>query len=60
MRPVHGRGPSCHRRLHDRPCCRLVSRLDRAAYLGRELARAEHAMLTGGPYRQDAAPARVS
>ncbi|MET9820539.1 DUF4346 domain-containing protein [Streptomyces sp. NPDC006349] len=34
----------------------LVSRLDHAAYLGRELARAELALLTGGPYRQDAAP----
>lgn len=34
----------------------LVSRLDHAAYLGRELARAEHALLTGDPYRQDAAP----
>lgn len=34
----------------------LVSRLDHAAYLGRELARAEHALLTGQSYRQDAAP----
>lgn len=37
----------------------LVSRLDHAAYLGRELARAEHAMLTGTIYRQDAAPGEV-
>jgi len=34
----------------------LVSRLDHAAYLGRELARAEHALATGSRYRQDAAP----
>jgi len=34
----------------------LVSRLDHAAYLGRELARAEHALHAGTPYRQDAAP----
>lgn len=34
----------------------LVSRLDHAAYLGRELARAEYAMLSGTAYRQDAAP----
>ena len=34
----------------------LVSRLDHAAYLGRELARAEHALRTGTHYRQDAAP----
>jgi tetrahydromethanopterin S-methyltransferase subunit A len=34
----------------------LVSRLDHAAYLGRELARAEHALRSGTPYRQDAAP----
>ena len=34
----------------------LVSRLDHAAYLGRELARAEHALLSGARYRQDAAP----
>lgn len=34
----------------------LVSRLDHAAYLGRELARAEHALRTGIRYRQDAAP----
>ena len=34
----------------------LISRLDHAAYVGRELARAEHALLTGGHYLQDAAP----
>lgn len=34
----------------------LLSRLDHAAYLGRELARAEHALRTGEPYVQDAAP----
>jgi tetrahydromethanopterin S-methyltransferase subunit A len=34
----------------------LVSRLDHAAYLGRELARAEQALASGEPYVQDAAP----
>jgi tetrahydromethanopterin S-methyltransferase subunit A len=34
----------------------LVSRLDHAAYLGRELARAEHALRDGTRYQQDAAP----
>ncbi len=34
----------------------LVSRLDHAAYLGRELARAELALASGGPFIQDAAP----
>jgi tetrahydromethanopterin S-methyltransferase subunit A len=34
----------------------LVSRLDHAAYLGRELARAEHALRSGTRYHQDAAP----
>jgi len=34
----------------------LVSRLDHAAYLGRELARAEHALHGGTRYQQDAAP----
>jgi tetrahydromethanopterin S-methyltransferase subunit A len=34
----------------------LVSRLDHAAYLGKELARAEEALLKGGSYVQDAAP----
>ena len=35
----------------------LVSRLDHAAYLGRELARAEHALRAGEVYVQDAATA---
>lgn len=34
----------------------MVTRLDHAAYLGRELARAEESLLTGEPYVQDAAP----
>lgn len=34
----------------------LVSRPDHAAYLGRELARAEHALQVGTRYQQDAAP----
>jgi tetrahydromethanopterin S-methyltransferase subunit A len=34
----------------------LVSRLDHAAYLGRELTRAEQALRSGVRYRQDAAP----
>lgn len=34
----------------------LISRLDHAAYLGRELARAEQALSSGQPYVQDAAP----
>lgn len=34
----------------------LISRLDHAAYLGRELARAEQALLKGEPFVQDAAP----
>jgi tetrahydromethanopterin S-methyltransferase subunit A len=37
----------------------LVSRLDHAAYLGRELARAEHALAAGIRYVQDAAPERA-
>jgi tetrahydromethanopterin S-methyltransferase subunit A len=36
----------------------LISRLDHAAYLGRELARAERALESGAPYVQDAAPER--
>lgn len=36
----------------------LLTRLDHAAYLGRELARAEISLRTGAPYRQDAAPER--
>ncbi len=35
---------------------KLISRLDHAAYLGRELARAEQALKTGEPYVQDRAP----
>ena len=38
----------------------LLTRLDHAAYLGRELARAEQAMSSGGPYVQDAAPEQCS
>jgi tetrahydromethanopterin S-methyltransferase subunit A len=34
----------------------LISRLDHAAYLGRELARAEHALQSGEDYVQDRAP----
>jgi tetrahydromethanopterin S-methyltransferase subunit A len=34
----------------------LLSRLDHAAYLGRELARAEHALSSEESYVQDAAP----
>lgn len=34
----------------------LISRLDHAAYLGRELSRAERALRTGEGYVQDAAP----
>ena len=34
----------------------LVTRLDHAAYLGRELTRADRALLTGEPYVQDRAP----
>ena len=37
-----------------------LSRLDHAAYLGRELTRAEHALFTGEPYVQDAAPERAA
>jgi tetrahydromethanopterin S-methyltransferase subunit A len=35
----------------------LISQLDHAAYLGRELARAEDALIRGTSYVQDAAPA---
>ena len=38
----------------------LVSRLDHAAYLGRELARAEQSLLRGYPFIQDAAPGALS
>ncbi len=34
----------------------LLSRLDHAAYLGRELERAEHSLTDGTPYIQDRAP----
>lgn len=34
----------------------LVTRLDHAAYLGKELARAEDSLLSGKPYVQDRAP----
>jgi tetrahydromethanopterin S-methyltransferase subunit A len=34
----------------------LISRLDHACYLGKELARAEQALLTGEPYIQDGVP----
>ena len=37
----------------------LISRLDHAAYLGRELARAEHALQNGEDYVQDRAPGVV-
>jgi tetrahydromethanopterin S-methyltransferase subunit A len=37
----------------------LISRLDHAAYLGRELARAEHALLSGEEYVQDRAPGEL-
>jgi tetrahydromethanopterin S-methyltransferase subunit A len=37
----------------------LVTRLDHAAYLGRELARAEQSLLTGAPFVQDAAPGEL-
>jgi tetrahydromethanopterin S-methyltransferase subunit A len=38
----------------------LISRLDHAAYLGRELGRAEKALESGGAYVQEAAPERRS
>lgn len=37
----------------------LVTRLDHAAYLGRELARAEKSLLDGTPFVQDAAPGEL-
>ena len=37
----------------------LVTRLDHAAYLGRELARAEHSLRTGAPYTQDRAAGEI-
>ena len=38
----------------------LISRLDHAAYLGRELARAEHALQSGEDYVQDRAPGELA
>lgn len=38
----------------------LVGRLDHAAYLGRELARAERALNTGERYMQDKAPGEIT
>jgi len=38
---------------------KLISRLDHAAYLGRELARAEHALQSGDDYVQDRAPGEI-
>lgn len=37
----------------------LVSRMDHAAYLGRELARAERSLAAGEPYVQDRAPGAI-
>ena len=37
----------------------LLTRLDHAAYLGRELARAEKSLLEGTPFVQDAAPGEL-
>jgi len=39
---------------------KLISRLDHAAYLGRELARAEHALQSGEDYEQDRAPGKAN
>lgn len=38
----------------------LLTRLDHAAYLGRELARAERSLLEGIPFVQDAAPGELT
>lgn len=38
----------------------LLTRFDHAAYLGRELARAEHSLLTGALFVQDAAPGEIA
>lgn len=38
----------------------LLTRLDHAAYLGRELARAEQSLLDGSPFVQDAAPGEIA
>lgn len=40
--------------------CNLISRLDHAAYLGRELARAEAALRSGTKFVQDAAPGAIA
>lgn len=37
----------------------LLTRLDHAAYLGRELARAEESLRTGWPYVQDRKPGEI-
>jgi tetrahydromethanopterin S-methyltransferase subunit A len=37
----------------------LLTRLDHAAYLGSELARAEETLLTGRPHVQDRAPGKI-
>ena len=37
----------------------LLTRLDHAAYLGRELARAEQSLITGAAFVQDAAPGQL-
>lgn len=51
---VEGESPAAvSRAIIDR---QLITRLDHAAYLGRELARAERALLTGERYVQDRAP----
>ena len=51
---IEGRtSASVYRAAIDR---QLVSRLDHAAYLGRELARAERSLKTGEAYVQDCAP----
>jgi tetrahydromethanopterin S-methyltransferase subunit A len=38
----------------------LITRLDHASYLGRELARAERSLQTGEPYVQDRAPGEIT
>jgi Domain of unknown function (DUF4346) len=37
----------------------LITSLDHASHLGRELARAERSLLTGEPYVQDRAPGEL-
>lgn len=54
---VEGRTPAAvYAAVIDR---KLVSRLDHAAYLGRELARAERSLTTGEPYVQDRAAGEI-